>query len=37
MLYGQSLADVWVELVVLLGFAVLTSILASLTLRKRAA
>ncbi len=36
MLYGFSLADVWVELVVLLGFAVLTSILASLTLRKRA-
>ncbi len=36
MLYGFSLADVWVELAVLLGFAVLTSILASLTLRKRA-
>ncbi len=36
MLYGFSLADVWVELSVLLGFAILTSILASLTLRKRA-
>jgi ABC-2 type transport system permease protein len=36
MLYGLSLADVWVEIVVLAGFAVLTSILASLTLRKGA-
>jgi ABC-2 type transport system permease protein len=36
MLYGYNLADVWVDLVVLLGFAVLTSVLASLTLRKKA-
>jgi ABC-2 type transport system permease protein len=36
MLYGYNLADVWVDLAVLLGFAVLTSVLASLTLRKKA-
>jgi len=37
MLAGKSLLDVWFELVVLVGFAVLTSILAALTLRRGAA
>ncbi|MDD4873564.1 MAG: ABC transporter permease [Dehalococcoidales bacterium] len=36
MLYGANLYDVWLELVILAGFAVLTSVLASLTLRKGA-
>lgn len=37
MLAGKNLLDVWVELVVLIGFAVITSILAALTLRRGAA
>jgi len=36
MLAGDSLGDVWVELVVLVGFAVVTSLLAALTLRRGA-
>lgn len=34
MLNGQSLIDVWVELAVLLGFAVIVSVLAAITLRR---
>jgi ABC-2 type transport system permease protein len=34
MLNGQNLANVWVELAILIGFAVLTSVLAAVTLRK---
>jgi len=37
MLAGKNLLDVWVELVVLIGFAIITSILAALTLRRGAA
>ncbi len=37
MLAGKDLLDVWVELAVLIGFAVITSILAALTLRRGAA
>jgi ABC-2 type transport system permease protein len=36
MLAGKNLLDVWVELVVLFGFAIITSILAILTLRRGA-
>jgi len=34
MLSGESLIDVWLELVVLAAFAAVTSILAAITLRK---
>lgn len=34
MLSGQNLVDVWVQLAVLVGFAILTSILAAVTLRR---
>jgi ABC-2 type transport system permease protein len=37
MLAGQSLLDVWFELVVLLGFTAVISILAAITLRRGAA
>jgi len=36
MLAGKNLLDVWVDLAVLIGFAILTSILAALTLRRGA-
>jgi ABC-2 type transport system permease protein len=36
MLHGKDLADVWLDIVILASFAVLTSTLASLTLRKGA-
>ena len=36
MLSGKSLLDVWVDFVVLIGFTVLTTILAALTLRRNA-
>ena len=35
MLFGEELAEVWFELVVLVGFAVVTSVLAAITLRRR--
>ena len=37
MLAGKSLADVWFELVVLVGFAAVMSTLAAVTLRRGAA
>lgn len=37
MLNGKSLVDVWVQLIVLVGFTVVISILAAMTLRKSAA
>jgi len=36
MLSGQSLLDVWVELAVLVGFAIIVSVLAAVTLRRSA-